>query len=51
MSRFAAFGNDLYSGKRSIDFVGRQRLWYAISGAGSTSGSSSGEARSSGCPA
>ena len=32
MSRFAAFGNDLYTGKRSIDFVGRQRLWYAISG-------------------
>ena len=32
MSRFAAFGNDLYSGKRSIDVVGRQRLWYAISG-------------------
>ena len=32
MSRFAAFGNDLYTGRRSIDFVGRQRLWYAISG-------------------
>ena len=32
MSRFARFGNDLYTGKRSIDFVGRQRVWYAISG-------------------
>ena len=31
MSRFATFGNDLYTGKRSIDFVGRQRIWYAIS--------------------
>ena len=31
MSRFAAFGNDLYTGKRSIDFIGRSRLWYAIS--------------------
>ena len=27
------FGNDLYTGRRSIDFVGRQRLWYALSGA------------------
>jgi preprotein translocase subunit SecF len=31
MSSFAQFGNDLYSGKRSIDFVGRQKLWYAVS--------------------
>jgi preprotein translocase subunit SecF len=29
---FAAFGNDLYTGKRSIDFVGRHRRWYALSG-------------------
>lgn len=27
MNRFAAFGNDLYTGKRSIDFVGRLRTW------------------------
>jgi len=27
----AQFGNDLYSGKRSIDFVGRRRTWYLIS--------------------
>jgi len=30
MFSFAAFGNDLASGRRSIDFVGRRRLWYAI---------------------
>jgi preprotein translocase subunit SecF len=30
MPSFATFGNDLYSGKRSIDFVGRRRLWYVI---------------------
>jgi len=32
MSSFASFGNDLYSGKRAIDFVGRQKTWYAVSG-------------------
>ena len=31
MSSFAEFGNDLYTGKRSIDFVGRQKTWYAVS--------------------
>jgi preprotein translocase subunit SecF len=31
MINFAQFGNDLYSGKRTIDFVGRQKLWYAVS--------------------
>ena len=31
MINFAKFGNDLYSGKRTIDFVGRQKLWYAVS--------------------
>lgn len=30
MSRFTKFGNDLYTGSRSFDFVGRRRLWYAI---------------------
>nr|WP_202881750.1 protein translocase subunit SecF [Pedococcus badiiscoriae] len=25
-------GNDLYTGKRSIDFVGRYKRWYALSG-------------------
>lgn len=30
MPSFAEFGNDLYTGRRSIDFVGRRRLWYAL---------------------
>lgn len=30
-NRFATFGNDLYTGKRSIDFVGRLRRWLTIS--------------------
>ena len=29
---FAALGNDLYTGKRSVDFVGRYKRWYALSG-------------------
>jgi preprotein translocase subunit SecF len=32
MSKFNRLGNDLYSGKKSIDFVGRRRLWYTVSG-------------------
>jgi len=31
MSRFTQLGNDLYSGTRSFDFVGRRRRWYLIS--------------------
>jgi preprotein translocase subunit SecF len=31
MSRFSQFGNDLYSGRRSFDIVGRRRFWYAVS--------------------
>jgi preprotein translocase subunit SecF len=31
MRSLGDFGNDLYSGKRSIDFVGRQKTWYAVS--------------------
>ncbi|MBF4162201.1 protein translocase subunit SecF [Nocardioides acrostichi] len=31
MGAFARFGNDLYAGRRSIDFVGRWKLWYLIS--------------------
>lgn len=31
MSRFATLGNQLYTGERSLDVVGRQRLWYSIS--------------------
>jgi len=30
MSNFTAFGNDLYTGARSFDFVGRRRTWYLI---------------------
>ena len=30
MSKFVDFGNALYSGERSIDFVGRRKLWYII---------------------
>lgn len=30
MSRFSAFGNDLYSGRRSFQFVARRRLWLSI---------------------
>ena len=30
MRSFAQFGNDLYTGKLSINFVGRRMLWYTI---------------------
>jgi preprotein translocase subunit SecF len=32
MGRFSRLGNDLYSGRRSVDFVGKTRIWYAVSG-------------------
>jgi preprotein translocase subunit SecF len=32
MFNLARFGNELYSGDRSIDFVGRRRTWYVLSG-------------------
>ncbi len=31
MMNFAQVGNDLYTGKRSVDFIGRQKTWYAVS--------------------
>ncbi|WP_411286179.1 protein translocase subunit SecF [Lapillicoccus sp.] len=31
MINVSQVGNDLYTGKRSIDFIGRQRTWYAVS--------------------
>ncbi len=31
MGRISTFGQHLYSGRVSFDFVGRRRLWYAIS--------------------
>uniref|UniRef100_UPI0028A27822 protein translocase subunit SecF n=1 Tax=Arthrobacter sp. TaxID=1667 RepID=UPI0028A27822 len=30
LPRFATFGNELYTGKRSYNFVGRYRLWFLI---------------------
>ena len=32
MSKFSRFGAELYDGRRSINFVGRWKLWYALSG-------------------
>ncbi|GAB3387935.1 protein translocase subunit SecF [Humibacter soli] len=29
-TRFQRFGNDLYTGARSIDFVGKRKIWYSI---------------------
>ena len=31
MSRFSELGNALYSGEKSINFIGRRKIWYAIS--------------------
>ncbi len=31
MMNFAQVGNDLYTGKRSIAFIKRQKTWYAVS--------------------
>lgn len=33
MASFSQFGNDLHTGKRSFDIVGRRKLWYLIAGA------------------
>jgi preprotein translocase subunit SecF len=30
MASFTDFGNDLYTGKRSLDFVGKRRIWFTI---------------------
>src|SRR4051794_8202431 len=32
MFSFAQFGNDLYTGRRSYNFVGRRKIWYALGG-------------------
>jgi preprotein translocase subunit SecF len=32
MGKFARLGNQLYTGQKSINFIGRRWLWYAISG-------------------
>jgi preprotein translocase subunit SecF len=31
MASFAQFGNDLYTGKRSYNIVGKRKIWYGIS--------------------
>ena len=31
MTSFATIGNELYTGKRSVDFVGRYKQWYLVS--------------------
>lgn len=31
MASFAEFGNDLYSGKRNVEIIGRRRRWFTIS--------------------
>ncbi len=30
MANLTQFGNDLYTGKKSVNFVGKRRLWYSI---------------------
>ena len=30
MSKFSEFGNDLYTGKRSINFIGRRKIFYGV---------------------
>lgn len=30
MASFSEFGNDLYTGKRSFDFVGKKKIWFTI---------------------
>lgn len=30
MASFSQFGNDLYTGKRSFNFVGRRKIWFTI---------------------
>ena len=31
MASFSQFGNDLYTGAKSIDFIGRRKVWFLIS--------------------
>jgi len=33
LPRFARFGNELYTGKRSYNFVGRYKLWFTVAAA------------------
>ena len=31
MGKYSQFGNDLYTGRRTIDFIGRNLVWYLVS--------------------
>ncbi|WP_210505705.1 protein translocase subunit SecF [Naasia sp. SYSU D00057] len=31
MASFSQFGNDLYTGAKSIDFIGRRKIWFLVS--------------------
>jgi preprotein translocase subunit SecF len=33
MASFSKFGNDLYTGARSYNIIGRRRIWFSIAGA------------------
>ncbi|QYH36094.1 protein translocase subunit SecF [Salinibacterium sp. M195] len=33
MASFAKFGNDLYTGERSINFIGRRKIWFILAAA------------------
>ena len=30
MASLATFGNDLFTGRRQIDFIGKRKRWYAL---------------------
>ena len=30
MSRMRDFGNQLYSGERSFNFIGKRKIWYTV---------------------
>ena len=32
MASFAQFGNDLFTGRRQVNFIGRRRTWYVLTG-------------------
>ena len=32
MASFAQFGNDLFTGRRQVNFIGRRRTWYLLTG-------------------
>src|SRR6185312_5045637 len=32
MKSFATFGNELYTGERSYEFIGKRKIWFSITG-------------------